>query len=530
MAIVQISRITNRKGLQDDLPQLAGAELGWSIDERRLFIGNGTLEEGAPTVGNTEILTEFSDILSFQTTYIYQGAAAGYVVQTGSTPTTPISQSLQSWLDQWASVKDFGAVGDGVTDDTDAINRALYQLYCRELNPQIRRSLFFPAGVYLVNQTINIPTYATLYGEGADNSVIMMSAGDDSSLRAYVARTADSSQQTGANIGTNGAIPPKYITIGNLGFETQDQTYGDIFLIDQATDCTFTNVNFMGPFTTADLTSDTDNMAGLRFDSTPALVCKNITLDRCGFTGTTFAINTDDQIQGITVSNSKFDTLYQGILLGAGSPVNGGPSGFKILHNFFDNTYAQGIIIGDVELNATGYNIFYDVGNHFNGTLSPSTEVIGIGSSNNISVGDMFERADAYATVHPRIDIGNTSSIGFVNGKFIELGPNVLETEAPTVITNNVTDETLYTFDATLYRSVSVNYSITRDTGVRHGTFRVTPTGGGTLTHDDDYVENEAVGVTLSAAQVGDDVNITYTSSNAGIDGSITYSISKFRV
>ena len=63
MAIVQISRITNRKGLQENLPQLAGAELGWSIDSRRLYIGNGTLEEGAPVIGNTEILTEFSEIL-----------------------------------------------------------------------------------------------------------------------------------------------------------------------------------------------------------------------------------------------------------------------------------------------------------------------------------------------------------------------------------------------------------------------------------------------------------------------------------
>jgi hypothetical protein len=42
MAIVQISRIQHRRGLQQDLPQLASGELGWSIDERRLYIGNGT--------------------------------------------------------------------------------------------------------------------------------------------------------------------------------------------------------------------------------------------------------------------------------------------------------------------------------------------------------------------------------------------------------------------------------------------------------------------------------------------------------
>jgi hypothetical protein len=62
MAIVQISQVKHRRGLQEDLPQLASAELGWSIDTRRLFIGNGGLDEGAPETGNTEILTEYSNI------------------------------------------------------------------------------------------------------------------------------------------------------------------------------------------------------------------------------------------------------------------------------------------------------------------------------------------------------------------------------------------------------------------------------------------------------------------------------------
>ena len=204
MAIVQISQITQRKGLQADLPQLAGAEFGWSTDERRLFIGNGTLAEGAPVIGNTEILTEFSDIININTAYTYKGQAAGYTVQTGPTAGDPVTQSLQSWLDQFATVKDFGAVGDGVTDDTDAINRAMQQIYCIQANPQIRRGIFFPAGVYLVSDTINIPPYATLWGEGPDNSIIQLDSTNDSALVAYVARTADSLQQTGVNIGNNG--------------------------------------------------------------------------------------------------------------------------------------------------------------------------------------------------------------------------------------------------------------------------------------------------------------------------------------
>ena len=60
MAILQISKIQVRQGLQSDLPQLAGGEFGWSNDSRRLFIGNGTIDEGAPVLGNTEVLTEYS--------------------------------------------------------------------------------------------------------------------------------------------------------------------------------------------------------------------------------------------------------------------------------------------------------------------------------------------------------------------------------------------------------------------------------------------------------------------------------------
>lgn len=60
MPIVQISQIKHRRGLQENLPQLGSAELGWSIDAQRLFIGSGTREEGAPTEENIEILTESS--------------------------------------------------------------------------------------------------------------------------------------------------------------------------------------------------------------------------------------------------------------------------------------------------------------------------------------------------------------------------------------------------------------------------------------------------------------------------------------
>jgi Major tropism determinant N-terminal domain len=62
--IVQISQLQVRRGLNQDLPQLAPGELAWSVDTRQLYIGNGTLAEGSPAAGTTEVMTQFS-ILNF---------------------------------------------------------------------------------------------------------------------------------------------------------------------------------------------------------------------------------------------------------------------------------------------------------------------------------------------------------------------------------------------------------------------------------------------------------------------------------
>lgn len=526
MAIVQISRITQRKGLQQDLPQLAGAEFGWSVDTRQLWIGNGTLEEGAPVIGNTEILTEFSDILALTTAYTYKGEAAGYIVQTGPTPGDPVSQSLQSWMDQWATVKDFGAVGDGVTDDTEAINRALYQIYCREVNPQIRRSIFFPAGVYKVTSTIIIPPYATLIGEGPDNTVISLDTVDDSTLTQYVARTGDSLQQIGAQIGTNGAIPPYSINIQQMGF-TSVYADADIFLVEDADEVTFTEVDFHGPLTTLNLTTDSDNTIGVAFASTPALPVNQVKFYNCRFAGTTYGINTDARVQSVSVETSTFSTLYQGVVLGVGSTLGSGPTGFSISQCEFNNIYAEGIVFDNVELNATAQNIFYDVGNHFGGTTQPYTAIIDFRNANNISVGDMFERSAIYATTFPRIQLNNLASIAFTGAEQLAMGTYVRQTgQLATLADNQVLPATVFSVSTSTTKAFAIDYTIIRDTAYRTGTLVVTADSGATdMTYSDDYTENKSTGVTLTVTQTSTTINIKYNSTSNGFTSQFTYSI-----
>lgn len=593
MAIVQVSRITQRKGLEEDLPQpLAGAEFGWAVDQRRLFIGNGALAEGAPVVGNTEILTEFSDILAFTTAYTYKGDAAGYTVQTGPTSGTPVTQSIQSRLDSYAVVTDFGARGDGVTDDTDAINRALSQLYCVQSNPQVRRSLFFPAGVYIVTDTILVPPYACLYGEGADSSIIsfvvqpwaantayaegvlVSSAGNFyrsiapvpatgivvtnpaywsvQSLPAYVARTADSLQQTGANIGVGGATKPQNVEITGMAWQSAE--YGaagghDIWLLEQVNQISFSDCTFSGPLVLADLTNDAEDMAAVRITGTASRPVAQAAFDRCRFQGLTYAVNTDEYTQGVTISNGWLDTLYQGIVLGSPSPVNGGPTGFRIMHNSFDTIYAQGVVIDTCSLNATGYNTFYDVANRFNGVTQPFSPIISINADTNISVGDMFQRTDLQAVGFPRIELFNigTSSIptaiASTNGRQIQLGSYVRESGLQSAITDGASNQTLFTIDTAAviaeggFKAFRMEYTIYRLTSatkaVRTGVMTVVggdagDSAGEGMVYTDDYTENEHTDVILQAAQPGgsDTLTVSYTAVSTGFNGTIYYSIS----
>ena len=74
------------------------------------------------------------------------------------------------WESMIVNVKDFGAIGDGANDDTQAIKNALNYVRGK------RMTLFFPKGVYVVSDTIVIDFEVVIKGAGCNYTDISMSS------------------------------------------------------------------------------------------------------------------------------------------------------------------------------------------------------------------------------------------------------------------------------------------------------------------------------------------------------------------
>ena len=84
--------------------------------------------------------------------------------------TGAVATTVQAKLRQTVSVKDFGATGNGSTDDTAAIQAALNSGAL---------SIYVPSGTYRVTTTINITRPVTFYGDGLANTIFSQATNFD---------------------------------------------------------------------------------------------------------------------------------------------------------------------------------------------------------------------------------------------------------------------------------------------------------------------------------------------------------------
>jgi len=587
MAILQLSRITHRKGLSENLPQLAGAELGWVLDDRRLFIGNGTIEDGAPIIGNTEILTEHSNILDIAATYTYKGTAAGYIVSTGVND-EDIVRSLQDKFDEVASVKDFGAVGDGIADDTDAINRALFELFCRETNTRVRRSLYFPAGTYKITDIIKIPPHAKIYGEGMTSSILSYEvksvqtfSGEDgpsytldsealsalidhtlvvkvdgvkqllgtdytysspiitftttlsptavvtaNTLATEVMTTSDNEHKIGANIG-GGAELPTGIEVNSIAVNSTEDI--DVLVLDSVTNSIFDSMTLNGAH--LDDALNAGNGSSAIKIAASAAPCSNVTMNKVLLSNTGFAITVADEARGIIFENGSMNQHFKGAVVG-GVLGDTGPTGVVITRTIMDNIAGEGILFDDAPLNISAYNIFYNVGNSFDdsGSLTaPTAPIVHMQGENSVSIGDLFLRSDEQVEAKPqfpRVLLEGNGGIAFEGSRAIKLGSYERAVGLEATLLNNTTGGQVFELTSTLENSFKVDYTIKRNNETRMG-FIYVSNNSSSVTFNDEYTETADLGVQLDVVDgTGANSALEFTTTS-GTDATISYSVAR---
>jgi hypothetical protein len=176
-----------------------------------------------------QIVTDVNGNLIWdQPTYAFPNDALNVIY----TPpfTNGVAETVSAKLSQNVSVKDFGATGDGTTDDTAAIQAAINAFKPADgSTPTIGNFIYFPKGIYLVSSTISTYSGITLYGIGKA-STLKQKTGLTGSL--FNLASVDGSGQY------------RYGGIENLNFETTGSVWAIKATANNVLNSTFTNLYF----------------------------------------------------------------------------------------------------------------------------------------------------------------------------------------------------------------------------------------------------------------------------------------------
>jgi hypothetical protein len=548
MAIVQISQIQLRRGLQQDLPQLASAEMGWSVDTRRLFIGNGTFEEGAPSEGVTEILTEYSDILSLFSTYTFKGLSAGFQVVTGPDSLHPVVRSLQDKLDDYVSVKDFGAVGNGADDDTAAIQRAIDRVYATnqsQLLSGYHRTVHFPSGQYKISSPLLIPPYSRLQGEGKRTTVITGSHAGP--LAVFVDSFGQTSTAYGNTDQSGNAPEVAEYHFSDMEFLHTSPTYNQsCVVIDGCWTAVFNRVCFRGltkwaqPDSVARsngldyYTSDRGSgIAGVWIrNASQFQAVRNVSFTQCDFLDINYGIEISDEALGTSLQTCYFDHNYHNIVVGVTNPGGYHSFGTAVVDSYFRYSAAEAIITGTKGYNVTSTsNIFTASGLGdweadsavVNTTGLAMSPVIKFGSSNCFSIADVIQRTDDDYALFPNIDVQSFDcyvvgqDTGLIDGRLTDgRGHTTTLADSAVFVTAGLK------YIPANYNNISMFYTVNHNSQQRTGTFTASRVGS-TYIFDDEYNETGETGVVFKVNPSSGDIQ--YTSTVSGNPAQLTYNL-----
>lgn len=425
MSVIEIAKIQVRRGQETvtGIPQLDSGEFGWALDSQRLYIGNGSTGEGAPAIGNTEIMTEHTlPNLFALPTYSFQGHSPSAPLITDPSGSGNYLRTIQSKLDDFVTIYDFAGVANGIALNAVSLQQAVNQIYLNsdKNQPRSRVALRLPAGEYLIEDTVYLPPFTTLLGDGKQKTILTLTTSskaliqlcDQTSVPGSYVKFVDG--QSYINSNTN----PQGINLIGITFRYSESIgiaatlpliYADCVTESYIVDCSFT-----GHYPTGIAATSNNNYSGISIRGQNALTTRDLIINSCTFDGMYQGITSNYDIEDVSITNCKFRNLNRGIvyseLIALGNAV--GPVRTKLSNNKFETIEGEAWYVGaNTSLIPTNhissYNTFKEVGNNVAGDDNQATPVINFRSTGNSSVGD-------YSTRFDHINSTSTNVIAFV--------------------------------------------------------------------------------------------------------------------
>ena len=416
MAVVQISKIQLRRGQKNSvsgIPQLASAEMAWAVDSQELYIGNGSVAEGAPYVGNTRILTEHENLLGLISSYQYAADDPSMSPHT-------TSRSIQDKLDEIVSVADFGLYPDSANlnqDNALIFNNAVDVLYSSTLDPErYTKVLMIPNGTYTFNSGLIIPSNVILRGETPFGVIFNIGDNDITFV------SADGT--TFENI--NSADYPKNVNISNIKFARRD---GKINL-SGLRDSVFDNVGVEGDYSLGlGIADPLNEIPALYWENIAAEInTTNIQFTNCVFSRNSISIKADNIMLNdteIIFDDCKFVDNYYGTVVN-GLATQGT---FWTYHACtFEKIYKQAFLSNAGRGTVIKHSVFKNVGNAGSTAAYPQAPMVEFGETVGNTVidcsSDRMQKANIQGTgsIHAVPEVLNADKTMFNDRMVAEFG------------------------------------------------------------------------------------------------------------
>ena len=409
MAVIEIALIQVRRGQEREtgVPRLNPGEFGWAEDTQNLYIGK-RISEGANNDENARVLTDkdlnnIFDLIGFggspavasTSTYRYRD---NLPYDQFSSTTTSIAKKL----DNWVSLSDFTQFN--LRDDiTDTLQLAIDNLYANSyFGTATIRALKIPAGTYTINGVINLPPFATLIGEGAGITTLVLNGAGPGMFRTVDALGAYYNQ----GMQYDGSAS-KHVRISNmtLAYSSGNTNNNPLINLDNTInpvleDLHFTTLN-ANISTSSFVTTGTaiSLRSSIGVDESTA-VSGNIKINNCRIENVNIGINGIGYISRANIEKNTFINLGQGIALSSTSTSSPLPTNFVVSQNDFKFIIRDAI---NVSTNTNSSNLISSENRYFYvGNLSAvpeqqvanqGTAVLTFNAPGNISSNDYFHRS-----------------------------------------------------------------------------------------------------------------------------------------